>query len=106
MDYVRLAGNLWVMQHTIGIDEYLINIPGITQLPSALPDSTIIPLPEFIIPISDNFVTDGNAYCCQQFFDVTEAKCKPVIKPFNSSGLSNLTVQLRVVGLLIDVERK
>ena len=50
-------------------------------IPSVLPNLTTIPLPEFITPISDSFVTDGNASCCQQFFDVTQAKCKPVIKP-------------------------
>jgi hypothetical protein len=38
-------------------------------------------LPEFITPISDGFVTDRNASCCQQFFDVTKAKCKSIIKP-------------------------
>jgi hypothetical protein len=38
-------------------------------------------LPEFITPISDGFVTDSNASCCQQFFDVTKAKCKSIIKP-------------------------
>ncbi len=70
-----------VMQHTIYLDEYLIKIPSITQLPSALPDLTSIPLPKFITPISDSFVTDGSAYCCQQFFDVTKAKCKSMIKP-------------------------
>ena len=32
-------------------------------------------------PISDSSITDGNASCRQQFFDVTEAKCKSVIKP-------------------------
>jgi hypothetical protein len=69
------------MQRTIDLDEYLIKIPSITQLPSALPDLTTIPLPKFITPISDSFVTDGNASFCQQFFDVTEAKCKSVIKP-------------------------
>jgi hypothetical protein len=50
-------------------------------LPSALPDLTIIPLLKFITPISDSFVTNGNAPCCEQFFDVTEAKRKSVIKP-------------------------
>jgi len=51
-----------------------------TPLPPALPDLTKIPLPKFITPISDSFLTDGNASCCQQSFDVTEAKCKSVIK--------------------------
>jgi hypothetical protein len=50
-------------------------------LPSTLSDLTTIPLPKFITPISDSFVTDGNASCCQQFFDVTQAKRKSVIKP-------------------------
>jgi hypothetical protein len=68
------------MQHTIYLDEYLIKIPSITQLPSALPNLTTLPLPKFITPISDSFITDGNASCRQQFFDVTEAKCKSVIK--------------------------
>jgi hypothetical protein len=42
---------------------------------------TTVPLPEFITQVSDRFVTDINAPCCQQFFDVTEAKCKSMIKP-------------------------
>jgi hypothetical protein len=44
---------------------------------------TAIPLAEFITPISDGFVTDDNASCCQQFFDVTKAKCKSMIKLYS-----------------------
>ena len=50
-------------------------------MPSVLSDFTTIPLPEFITPISDSCVTDGNASCCQQFLDVSKAKCKSMIKP-------------------------
>jgi hypothetical protein len=32
-------------------------------------------------PVSDGFVADGNTSCCQQFFHVTEAKYKSMIKP-------------------------
>jgi hypothetical protein len=31
-------------------------------------------------PVSDGFVADGNTSCCQQFFHVTEAKYKSMIK--------------------------
>jgi len=53
------------MQNTVELDKYLIKIPGITTLPAVLLILITIPLPELITPISDGFVTDGNASCCQ-----------------------------------------
>jgi hypothetical protein len=89
------------MQNTIDIDKYLIKKTSIAQLPAVLPDLTAIPLPEFITPISDSFVTDGNASCCQQFFDVTQAKCKPVIKPHSVTDyLGGITISGINIGIL------
>ena len=50
-------------------------------IPSVLPNLATIPLAEFITPVSNGSVTDGKTSCCQQFFDVTQAKCKSMIKP-------------------------
>jgi hypothetical protein len=58
-------------------EEHLICIP------SVLPNLATIPLAEFMAPVSDGFVADGNTSCCQQFFDVTEAKYKSMIKPLS-----------------------
>jgi hypothetical protein len=52
-------------------------------IPSVLPNLATIPLAEFMAPVSDGFVADGNISCCQQFFDVTEAKYKSMIKPLS-----------------------
>jgi hypothetical protein len=52
-----------VVHSTVDLDKYLIMILGITKFPWVLPNLTAIPLPEFITPISDSFVTNGNASC-------------------------------------------
>jgi hypothetical protein len=44
------------------------------------PNLATIPLAELMAPVSDGFVDDGNTSCCQQLFDVTEAKYKSMIK--------------------------
>jgi hypothetical protein len=60
-------------------EEHLICIP------SVLTNLATIPLAEFMAPVSDGFVADGNTSCCQQFFDVTEAKYKSMIKPLSAT---------------------
>jgi hypothetical protein len=54
------------MHSTIDLYKYLIKIPAIAQWPSFLPDLPTIHLTKFFTPISDSFVTDGNASCYQQ----------------------------------------
>jgi hypothetical protein len=49
-------------------------------IPSVLPNLTTIPLTEFMAPVSDGFVADGNISCCQRCFDVTEAEYNSMIK--------------------------
>jgi hypothetical protein len=58
-------------------------------------------------PVSDGFVADGNTSCCQQFFDVTEAKYKSMIKPLsvtdNLGGIAISSMNINIFHALIIV---
>jgi hypothetical protein len=62
---ILIDGPPKVMQNTVDLDKHFIKILGIAQLPSALPEMITIHLTEFITPISDGLVTNGNTSCCQ-----------------------------------------
>jgi hypothetical protein len=88
------------MQSTIDLNKYLIQVPCITQLTTLLPELTTILVAKLYAPISHRLVTDGNASCCQQFFNVTKAKCKSVIKPHS---VADYLVWIAISGINIGI---
>jgi hypothetical protein len=69
-------------------------------IPSVFPNLATVPLAEFMAPVSDGFVADVNTACCQQFFDVTEAKYKSMIKPH---GLTDNLGWIAISGINISI---
>ena len=78
---VLIHGSPQVLLPAIDRHEQLVEVPGVAQLATALPEASRVGTPECTTPLPNRLVGDRDAALGEQIFHIPEAQPKPVIQP-------------------------